>query len=108
METHLIYTITHFEQLAPYTLRLFFDDQTSQEINFKPLLRGELYAPLLDPAVFSQVRLDEETGTVVWPNGADFDPAVLHDWPRLEEAMLNMVASWPSPADSNYLQEIEP
>lgn len=95
MEAHIIYTITHFELIAPYTLRLFFDDQTVQEINFEPLLRGELYAPLKEPVIFNQVTLDSETGTIVWPNGADFDPAVLHDWPRLQEAMLNMVQSWP-------------
>lgn len=95
MEAHIIYTITHFELIAPYTLRLFFDDQTVQEINFEPLLRGELYTPLKEPVIFNQVTLDSETGTIVWPNGADFDPAVLHDWPRLQEAMLNMVQSWP-------------
>ena len=94
MEPHEIYTIIDFELLAPYTLRLVFDDQTIQEINFAPLLKGELYAPLQDVALFNQVRLDPEVGTIVWPNGADFDPAVLHDWPQLEEAMLKMVASW--------------
>lgn len=31
-----------------------------------------------DPAYFSQVRVDEEAGTIVWPNGADLDPLVLH------------------------------
>jgi hypothetical protein len=29
-------------------------------------------------AVFSQVVVDDELGTVVWPNGADMDPDVLH------------------------------
>lgn len=95
MEAHDIYTITDFEITAPYTLRLVFDDFTTQEINFELLLRGELYSPLQNLETFNQVRLDAETGTIVWPNGADFDPAVLHDWPRLKEAMLNMVQTWP-------------
>jgi len=34
--------------------------------------------------VFRQVRLDPEVHTVVWPNGADFDPATLHDWHIVE------------------------
>jgi len=38
----------------------------------------EVFAPLADPVVFAQVRVDSEIGTVVWPNGADLDPDVLH------------------------------
>jgi hypothetical protein len=34
--------------------------------------------PLQDPAYFGQVRVDPELGTVVWPNGYDLDPDVLH------------------------------
>ena len=35
--------------------------------------------PLREPALFGQVRVDEELGTIVWPNGADLDPDVLHN-----------------------------
>ena len=31
-----------------------------------------------DDVLFAQVRVDPETGTVAWPNGADLDPDVLH------------------------------
>jgi hypothetical protein len=34
--------------------------------------------PLTDPGFFAQVHVDEELGAVVWPNGADLDPLVLH------------------------------
>lgn len=37
-----------------------------------------VFEPLRDPAFFSQVRVDPEAGTIVWPNGADLDPLVLH------------------------------
>jgi hypothetical protein len=39
-----------------------------------------VFAPLLDEEYFHQVRVDGELGTVVWPNGADLDPVVLHSW----------------------------
>jgi hypothetical protein len=57
-------------------------------IDFEPVLHGELYAPLRDPDFFARVALDPEAGTLVWPNGADFDPATLHDWPSLSDRAM--------------------
>jgi len=71
-----------FEHTAPYTLAVRFDDATEQVIDFRPILAGEIYAPLRDLALFNQVRIDPEVHTLVWPNGADFDPETLHDWPQ--------------------------
>jgi hypothetical protein len=34
--------------------------------------------PLRDLAFFRQVRVDPELRTIVWPNGFDLDPDVLH------------------------------
>jgi hypothetical protein len=39
---------------------------------------GPMFEPLRDPDFFKQVRVDEQLGTIVWPNGADMDPVVLH------------------------------
>jgi hypothetical protein len=30
----------------------------------------------------------------VWPNGADFDPATLHDWPEHLEGMKALARQW--------------
>jgi len=54
--------------------------------------------------IFNQVRLDSESGTLVWPNEADFDPATLHDWDRVGEAMIKMAESWPEPPVNHNLQ----
>lgn len=94
---HDIYTVTGFEIVAPYTLRVTFDDGSASVINFLPVLRGELYGPLRALALFEQVRLDSEASNLVWPNGADFDPATLHDWDEVGEAMIEMARSWPQP-----------
>lgn len=45
---HPVYSVQSFEIIAPYTLRIQFDDHTSQIIDFQPVLRGELYRPLRD------------------------------------------------------------
>ncbi|MEX0676453.1 MAG: DUF2442 domain-containing protein [Pirellulales bacterium] len=92
--THPIHRVQSFKIEAPYTLRVEFDDGTNQVINFQSVLAGELFAPLRDPAVFNQVRIDPEVHTLVWPNGADFDPATLHDWPTHAQAMADRAKQW--------------
>ena len=83
---HPIYRVTSFEQTGPYALR--------QTINFEPILEGELYGPLRDPAEFARVKIDPEVHTLVWPSGADFDPAILHDWPKHEAAFRAAAQGW--------------
>lgn len=91
---HPIYRITSVECIQPYSLCLRFNDGLTRTINLEPVLEGELYGPLRDPAVFAQVALDPEVHTVVWPCGADFDPATLHDWPEHEAAFRAAAERW--------------
>ena len=92
--SHLICRVHSFELVAPYTLRVQFDDRTEQVIDFEPVLAGEMYGPLRDAAMFNSVRLDPEVHTLVWPNGADFDPATLHDWPEHAAALIARARQW--------------
>jgi Protein of unknown function (DUF2442) len=94
--SHPIYKVRSVKVIAPHTLEVGFDDATKQTINFLPVLAGELYRPLRDPATFSQVRIDREVHTLVWPNGADFDPATLHDWPEQVKALTARAREWES------------
>ena len=91
---HAIYRVTSFKLLAPYTLLVSFDDDTQQTIDFEEVLAGDLYRPLRDPALFNQVRIDPEVHTLVWPNGADFDPETLHDWTKYREALIERAHQW--------------
>ena len=94
---HEIYRVVSFEKVAPFTLRVQFDDGTFQIVDFRPVLKGKLYGPLKNPSLFEQVRIDPEVQTLVWPNGADFDPAILHNWPELSPALAALAAKWVSP-----------
>ena len=91
---HPIHRVTAFLIVAPHTIRVEFEDDTHQVIDFHPVLAGNFYGPLRDPHFFNQVKLDTEVHTLVWPNGADFDPATLHDWPRYQEALVQRVKTW--------------
>ncbi len=91
---HRICRVVSFEVVGPSTLQGKFDDGIVRVIDFTPVLEGELYGPLRDPAVFQEVTVDPEVHTLVWPNGADFDPATLHDWPVHVAAFRTMARRW--------------
>ena len=51
---HPIYHILGFEITAPYTLRIRFDDNTEQLINFEAILRGARPAHIVNPEVLGK------------------------------------------------------
>lgn len=66
------------EPLDGFRVRLSLSDGSKRELDLEPYLNGPVFEPLrTDPALFRAVRVDEELGTIVWPNGADIDPDVL-------------------------------
>ena len=93
---HQIFRITDCEPIAPYAIRLRFDDGLEMRVDLADMLEGEIYGPLRDPFLFAQVAVDREIGTIVWPNGADFDPAILHDWPAHKAAFVEAAKRWKS------------
>jgi Protein of unknown function (DUF2442) len=66
------------EPLDGYVLRLGFSDGSARDVDLEPELWGPVFEPLRDREVFRAVVVDDELGTIVWPNGADMDPDVLH------------------------------
>ena len=63
-----------------YKLELTFSDGTVAELDFRRRIvaRGGVFGPLESLDFFRQVTVDQEGGTVVWPNGVDFCPDVLY------------------------------
>ncbi len=79
---------------ARHSQRVHFEDRTEQTIDFEPILAGELYGPPRDLDLFNRVGIDPDAHTLVWPNGADFDPATLHDWPEYEREFRELARRW--------------
>ena len=73
------YDIIEARYVSGYAVWLKFRDGTSGEIDLTPALRGPIFEPLLDRAVFAQFAIHPEFQTLVWPNGADIAPEYLHD-----------------------------
>jgi hypothetical protein len=70
--------VTDVTPLDPPVLRVEFNDGLIRDIDCGFLLRGTLGQPLKDPDYFRQVRVDDELRTIVWPNGLDPAPELLH------------------------------
>ena len=98
---HAIHRVTGVRIVGDYTLEVEFADGSEQNIDFRPVMAGEMYAPLLDRSLFKEVTVDPEVHTLVWPNGADFDPAILHDWPIYEEAFRARANQWDAVSQGN-------
>jgi hypothetical protein len=71
--------VTSVEPLERFRLRLTFEDGTVGEIDLADDLWGPVFEPLKDRDLFTQVSVDGECGTIVWPNGADFAPEWLYE-----------------------------
>ena len=66
--------------LKDYRLEIHFFDGTIAELDFRTRIlgRGGVFGPLENVDFFKQVTVDQEAGTLVWPNGVDFCPDVLY------------------------------
>lgn len=66
--------------LPGHRLALTFRDGSSGIADFSAIKKSAkpgIYAPLADSDCFAQVQI--ELGVLTWPNGADIDPAWLHE-----------------------------
>jgi hypothetical protein len=77
-----------------YVVRVMFADGEVRDVDITPLLDTEVFSPLRDPAIFGQVSVDEEIGTIAWPGGADLDPYVIYAAMNLgpNKARINVLA----------------
>ena len=70
--------VTEVNVIRSYLIEVTFDDGRKRRVDLEPLLQGEIFQPLKDPALFALAQVDPVLGTVVWPNGADLSPEFLY------------------------------
>lgn len=71
-------------------VRLTFTDGLTGELDVLDRMRGSVFVQARTPDGFAQVTVDDETGTIVWPGGADLAPDTLYERVR--------TGAWPDQA----------
>ena len=74
-----MFDIVDARYVSEYTVWLRFEDGTQGEVDLSAELYGPVFEPLKEQALFSQVRVNPDTGTIEWPNKADFAPEFLYE-----------------------------
>jgi hypothetical protein len=80
MEFVMFPDVKSVRYLRDYRLELTFTDSVKGQIDCAGWIVGQggVMAPLEDKNYFAQVSVNGDIGTIVWPNGVDFDPEVLY------------------------------
>jgi uncharacterized protein DUF2442 len=73
-------------------LRLTFADGLIGDVDVLDRMSGPVFEEARTPEGFAKVTVDHETGTVIWPGGADLAPDTLYErlrtgvWPEHDVA----------------------
>jgi len=84
----MILRITEAKVVGPHILSLTFNDGTRKTVDVFPLLDGQVFEPLRNPEFFARAAWDPVSGTVFWPNDADFAPEALNALSAVEETSV--------------------
>lgn len=72
--------VVDVRHVKDYELEIGFSDGAVTKLDFRKRVvgRGGVFEALEKVETFAQVSVDQEAGTLVWPNGVDFCPDVLY------------------------------
>ncbi len=72
-------SIVKVKLLQDFCLHLWFEDGINGVVDIsKQVAFTGIFEPLKEPSYFERVEVDDELGTIRWPNGADLDPEGLY------------------------------
>lgn len=76
--TGLTPDITGVSVVRHGVLHLTFADGVSGEVDVLDRMHGPVFQAARSPDGFGDVKVNAETGTIVWPGGADLAPDTLY------------------------------
>lgn len=80
----MLHYIRRAEPLENFLLEVTFKNGETKVFDAKPYLNGPIFVPLHDPRYFEQVAVDPVSGSIYWPNGADFCPDFVYSLPEVK------------------------
>lgn len=84
-----ILTVHH---CGDYCLECTFTNGETLLVDLEQELHGEVFAPLLDKKLFAEVRINPDTLTVEWSNGADFAPEFLYELAQKQQSQFSEIS----------------
>ncbi len=69
--------VKKIEYLESYKMKVTFSNGAEKEVDLEKELYGEVFEPLKDLEKFKRVKVNSDTNTIEWENGADFAPEFL-------------------------------
>jgi hypothetical protein len=73
-----MHAVKKAKYVEEFKLLLTFEDKTHKLVDLFPHLYGEVFEPLQDPSYFKNFKVNEDTDTIEWENGADMSPDFLY------------------------------
>lgn len=74
-----MHTVKNVKALEDFKLLLTFENRKKKIIDLKKKLKKGIFEELRNPDYFKKVEVNNDIGTICWPNGADFCPDVLFE-----------------------------
>lgn len=71
-------SIISAKPLNNFRLEIQFSDQKKGVVDMNTYLWGEAFEPLKNPSYFKKVQLNNDIGTICWPNGVAISPESLY------------------------------
>jgi len=73
------------EPIGGTKVSLLYADGFSRTLDLAPALYGPIFEPVKEPSFFARLQVESET--IRWPNGADIDPCVLRLWAEKDKVL---------------------
>ena len=71
--------VKKIEYLESYKMKVTFSNGAEKEVDLEKELYGEVFEPLKDLEKFKRAKVNSDTNTIEWENGADFAPEFLYE-----------------------------